>query len=76
MCAKLIEKCGITNGVYRHSGMSTNVQKIRYCTQSWKFEQIVCISISFTYSSRVFIFQYIEANGIKNTEVNLFNKNM
>ncbi|XP_028406295.1 rho GTPase-activating protein 32-like [Dendronephthya gigantea] len=29
MCAKLIEKCGITNGVYRHSGMSTNVQKIR-----------------------------------------------
>ncbi|XP_046852157.1 rho GTPase-activating protein 32-like isoform X2 [Xenia sp. Carnegie-2017] len=29
MCAKMIEEHGITNGVYRHSGMSTNVQKIR-----------------------------------------------
>lgn len=34
-CSEFIEKHGIVDGIYRHSGISSNIQKLRFVYQKW-----------------------------------------
>lgn len=34
-CSEFIEKHGIVDGIYRHSGISSNIQKLRFVCHKW-----------------------------------------